>query len=832
MQQVAAYGGNRGGVPHPDDQVLVHYRGWSQKWDRWLDRRSPCIQPRHAKVRQWRRFKLRQPLEVRRDFRPAADGGDGALAAEAAVAADPTAVLPPSAAAAAEDSDDCNDRNGYVSKWFQAEVVDVDYVNDNGGDDCDEPDPEAEDEAGSEEDPAKISDPKKAALAKARAKAKAKARAKAAAKAKARARVKAKAALLERLRAGDGMEGYSCTRIKVALLSSKEGGEAKRLGEWFSAQSERLCDVETHVQQSKAGGKDGKDAAGGGSAKDRHKRGSKDVARGKTPCPGACGLMNIGNTCFMASMLQCLSNMEPLARYFLDQDLRVSERVREEINEANPLGCGGNLALSFAALLEDMWCSKFTTVAPRELKQVVGQKAGQFAGFQQQDSQEFLAFLADGLHEDLNRVRKKPVTRPIEARGRDDRVVAEESWEVFGRRNQSVIVDLLFGQLKSHLSCVSCGFTSVTFDPFSALSVPLPTQNQRVLDVLFVPLGGAVRQRLRCSVLRSGTVANLKAAICKAVQQLSREIGYFEIEPACLVMALTMRHRIFRLVGDSAPLFELRGTDDVVAYQVLAAAKAADAADDASAAMDAAVRGSLSASAAMDAALRGSGHGDGVVLAELLTRVHYARVEGHSCAYTPDRSCRDAHLVGHSLLLSLPGRGMTCTELHEHVWAQTCHLLLPGSGFSEREPPYRLLVTNASGTDDGEAVPRSGLALASIMSLGGASSSSSSAGGAGAGAGAGAGGPSKNECSRGSARCALVVEWAQADFEKAFDTLRAQKVVTQAVADAEEEEKEKEKGADGNLLLTDCLNQFTSEEKVRALPPAPLRKCRSGLRRR
>ncbi len=36
-------------------------------------------------------------------------------------------------------------------------------------------------------------------------------------------------------------------------------------------------------------------------------------------------------------------------------------------------------------------------------KQVVGKFAPQFSGYQQHDSQELLAFLLDGLHEDLNR---------------------------------------------------------------------------------------------------------------------------------------------------------------------------------------------------------------------------------------------------------------------------------------------------------------------------------------------------------------------------------------------------------------------------------------------
>ena len=80
-------------------------------------------------------------------------------------------------------------------------------------------------------------------------------------------------------------------------------------------------------------------------------------------------------------------------------------------------------------------------VTPRAFKQTVGACAPQFSGYQQHDSQELLAFLLDGLHEDLNRVRQKPYIEEADAGGRPDKVVAQEVWENYQKRNDSVIVD-------------------------------------------------------------------------------------------------------------------------------------------------------------------------------------------------------------------------------------------------------------------------------------------------------------------------------------------------------------------------------------------------------
>lgn len=80
-------------------------------------------------------------------------------------------------------------------------------------------------------------------------------------------------------------------------------------------------------------------------------------------------------------------------------------------------------------------------VTPRAFKQTVGACAPQFSGYQQHDSQELLAFLLDGLHEDLNRVRRKPYIEEADAGGRPDKAVAQEVWQNYQQRNDSVIVD-------------------------------------------------------------------------------------------------------------------------------------------------------------------------------------------------------------------------------------------------------------------------------------------------------------------------------------------------------------------------------------------------------
>lgn len=65
--------------------------------------------------------------------------------------------------------------------------------------------------------------------------------------------------------------------------------------------------------------------------------------------------------------------------------------------------------------------------------------------------------------------------------------VAKESWDNYLKRNDSVIVDIFHGLLKSTLICPMCHKVSVTFDPFCYLSLPLPFKKERQIEVFLVP---------------------------------------------------------------------------------------------------------------------------------------------------------------------------------------------------------------------------------------------------------------------------------------------------------------------------------------------------------
>ena len=108
---------------------------------------------------------------------------------------------------------------------------------------------------------------------------------------------------------------------------------------------------------------------------------------------GLCGLNNLGNTCFMNSIIQCLNNTMPLLKFFL------SNKYKSELNKCSP---DYKIVVEWNSLCRALW-HKNAVVTPKNFHRSIQRRAMErdyddFTGFGQNDSQEFLQFLLESFH--------------------------------------------------------------------------------------------------------------------------------------------------------------------------------------------------------------------------------------------------------------------------------------------------------------------------------------------------------------------------------------------------------------------------------------------------
>jgi len=292
---------------------------------------------------------------------------------------------------------------------------------------------------------------------------------------------------------------------------------------------------------------------------------SEDVASSGSPLQKGCvGLQNLGNTCFMNSSLQCLGHVPPLREYFN------TDAWKESVN-TSAYKTAGKLAEAYAELLSKMWGPDTTQVAPRNFKWQIGQFAGQFAGYGQQDSMEFIEYFIDGLKEDVNKVQgRKPFVELKEAEGRTDDIAAAEAKEHYYVRNNSCVDDLFVGFHKSTVECPdkSCGRVSVTFDPFLSVKLSLvgtTEEKTTTFNIYIIPRVCATTedtsqtiQRHKVSVVKFGNAENL-------IEAAAKQHG---LEPKNCILVEVFSKKIYKFFELSDAVESIRSDDTLALYEL------------------------------------------------------------------------------------------------------------------------------------------------------------------------------------------------------------------------------------------------------------------------
>ncbi|CCM01336.1 uncharacterized protein FIBRA_03385 [Fibroporia radiculosa] len=243
---------------------------------------------------------------------------------------------------------------------------------------------------------------------------------------------------------------------------------------------------------------------------------------------GTSGLKNLGNTCYMNSTIQCLSATVPFARFFTDG------RWKSAVNMMNPMGTKGNLAHAFANILRDMWQGELQCLSPVTFRRSLCQYAPQFGGTEQHDSQEFLNFLLDGLHEDLNRVLQKPQIdstpeREAELERLPTQIASEQEWQIWRMRNDSLVVDFFQGQFRNRLECLTCHKTSTTYNTFMYLTLPIPTSR----SLSKVSLSHCLDAFVKEEVMEKSDAWNCPH--CKTLRKATKNLSLSRLPPVLLI---------------------------------------------------------------------------------------------------------------------------------------------------------------------------------------------------------------------------------------------------------------------------------------------------------
>jgi ubiquitin C-terminal hydrolase len=156
---------------------------------------------------------------------------------------------------------------------------------------------------------------------------------------------------------------------------------------------------------------------------------------------GLCGLANLGSTCFMNSVFQCLSNIPEFNKIIL--------AFNDEVN-APIIG-------EYIKLMKRMWSGKYNYVEPSSLLNNIKENLPRYGSYRQQDAQEFMNHFLHLIHEEIS---------------------AKESF----------ITELFYGQIRSTVKCLGCKRIETRNESISFLPLPISNYNQK--NILYIKVDG------------------------------------------------------------------------------------------------------------------------------------------------------------------------------------------------------------------------------------------------------------------------------------------------------------------------------------------------------
>lgn len=211
---------------------------------------------------------------------------------------------------------------------------------------------------------------------------------------------------------------------------------------------------------------------------DFHQHYELTLPKNKYVKKGLCGLVNLGNKCFMISILQCLFSSLKLTDYFLSHQFK-----QDDPNNLNPAKKEYYIVLSYINLLINVWESN-QVLKPKSFTENMSIFVKKYFTLQQQDSHECLLYILDLLHKGLSYEIEVEINGNV--KNNSDLLMKKslESWKNFYENSFSYIIELFNGLTHNNIKCNSCDHYDDVFEPYNCLSIDIPNQTESLDNCL------------------------------------------------------------------------------------------------------------------------------------------------------------------------------------------------------------------------------------------------------------------------------------------------------------------------------------------------------------
>ena len=201
------------------------------------------------------------------------------------------------------------------------------------------------------------------------------------------------------------------------------------------------------------------------------------------------GLSNVGSTCFMNAILQCLIHTPELSNYFLNEYPKDKNQLNERNKNAQSKG---EISEAYYEIIKEIYILsqkkpilKNNSYSPENFKIILGKNNSEFSRYEANDSKDLILYLLQTFHEELNYFGDQIIPSNIPKPNNSFREYTFNYFSTtYNMTNCSKISQLFYGTYENILKCNICQTLLYSYQKFEYISFSTYKYRKNIFDIM------------------------------------------------------------------------------------------------------------------------------------------------------------------------------------------------------------------------------------------------------------------------------------------------------------------------------------------------------------
>ena len=201
------------------------------------------------------------------------------------------------------------------------------------------------------------------------------------------------------------------------------------------------------------------------------------------------GLSNVGSTCFMNAILQCLIHTPELSNYFLNEYPKDKNQLNEKNKNAQSKG---EISEAYYEIIKEIHILSQkkliltnNSYSPENFKIILGKNNSEFSRYEANDSKDLILYLLQTFHEELNYFGDQIIPSNIPKPNNSFREYTFNYFSTtYNMANFSKISQLFYGTYENIIKCDICQTLFYSYQKFEYISFSTYKYRKNIFDIM------------------------------------------------------------------------------------------------------------------------------------------------------------------------------------------------------------------------------------------------------------------------------------------------------------------------------------------------------------